>query len=186
MDPNSTTADRDVLLVLRAQAGDRQAVDRLLQIYQQPLFRYLLRMLRDHSDAEDALQATLIQAAKKLRWLRDPSLFRSWSFRIASRIAYRSIKLRQRKPEQTNSEIMDDFASQELDGADRSELIEQIPDWLDSVSAKGREALILHYLEGFTTEQVAEILGVPLGTAKSRISYSLASIRKQVTLDKKG
>ena len=70
----------------------------------------------------------------------------------------------------------------EIDLADTQveDLIGQIPEWLERLTPKGREAVMLHYLEGFTTEDVAEILGVPLGTAKSRISYALACIRKQL------
>lgn len=187
MESKSTSAEsgRMALLVLRAQSGDREAVDRLLEAHQGPLFHYLLKMLRDYSDAEDALQGTLLQAARKLRWLRDPTLFRSWSFRIASRTAYRIMKRRTRKQEVTNLELMDEFPHHEPDDAVMDKWIERIPQWLDSLTDKCREAMILHYLEGFTAEQVAEILGIPVGTAKSRISYSLACIRKQVP-NKKG
>lgn len=186
MERKTTAAERRMaLLVLRAQSGDREAMDRVLEAHQKPLFRYLVRMLRDHEDAEDALQATLLQVAKKLRWLREPTLFRSWAFRIASRIAFRTIKARQRNQERTNLQLMDEFPHHETDEADKNELIEKIPDWLDSLTEKGREAMILHYLEGFTAEQVAEILDIPVGTVKSRVSYSLACIRKQVS-NKKG
>ena len=85
---------RLTLLVLRAQAGDREALDRLLEAHQGELFGYLAKMLRDHSDAEDAVQQTFMQAVKKLRWLREPEYFRPWVFRIASRIAFRMIKQR--------------------------------------------------------------------------------------------
>ena len=186
MKRKTTPAERRItLLVLRAQSGDREAMDRLLEVHQESLFRYLLRMLRDHADAEDALQNTLLQAAKKLKWLRDPRVFRSWSFRIASRIAYRTIKLKRRMQERTNLQLMDEFPHGDVGEKDKDELMGNIPYWLDSLTEKGREVLILHYLEEFTTEQVAEILDIPVGTAKSRISYSLACIRKQIS-NKKG
>ena len=147
MERKSTSADRRMtLLVLRAQAGDREAVDRVLQIHQDSLFRYLLKMLRDHSDAEDSLQKTLLQMAKKLRWLRNPALLRAWAFRIASRVAYRTIKKRTRQRELTNLAMIDEFPHAETDRHNANELTERIPEWLDSLTPKGREVLILHQL----------------------------------------
>lgn len=175
---------RLTLLVLRAQSGDREAMDRLLKTCQGELFGFLVKMLRDHSDAEDALQATLLQVTKKLRWLREPDYFRSWVFRIASRFAYRIIKQRKRKKEFSNAEFIDGASNQEVDGSDKAILIDSIPKWLDRLTPNGREAVILHYIEGFTSQEVAEILGIPLGTAKSRISYSLNCIRKQIGQEK--
>lgn len=179
-----STKKRLTLLVLRAKAGDREAVDRLLEAHQSELFGYLKKMLRDHSDAEDVLQQTMMQAVKKLRWLREPEYFRPWVFRIASRIAFRIIKQRQRTKEFSNAPFIDGAADLEFGDSETTDLTQQIPEWLERLTPKGREAVILHYLEGFTTEEVAEILNIPLGTAKSRISYSLACIRKHVTHQK--
>lgn len=137
-------------------------------------------MLRNHSDAEDALQQTLMQAVKKLRWLREPEYFRPWVFRIASRIAFRIIKQRQRTKEFSNAPFIDASTDVEFEESESVDLTERIPEWLERLTPKGREAVILHYLKGFTTEEVAGILNIPTGTAKSRISYSLACIRKNI------
>lgn len=172
---------RTTMLVLRAQAGDRDAADRLLETIQGELFGYLLKMLNDRADAEDVLQASLLQAVKKLKWLREPEHFRAWIFRIASRQGFRIIKRRQKRVEFSNVEFLDAVAPAEITEPEHQDLIQRIPEWLERLTPNGREALMLHYLMGFTTAQVADILGIPLGTAKSRISYSLACIRKHVT-----
>lgn len=168
---------RLTLLVLRAQSGDRSAMDQLLAAYQSEVFSYLERMLGNHSDAEDALQMTLLQAIKKLRWLREPSSFRPWVYRIASRYAYRVIASRQRDREHSNADQLE-AVEDTIDQNELAELIEQIPQWLEKLTAKGREVMILHYLEGFTAEQVADILNIPLGTVRSRVSHALSRIRK--------
>ncbi len=175
---------RLALLVLRAQASDREAVDRLLEIHQGEVFGYLTKMLGNHSDAEDALQATLLQAVNKIRWLREPAYFRSWVFRIASRKAFQIIEQQKRRREISNAEFIDVVPQKEVDDSEQLDLIELIPEWLDRLTPVGREAITLHYLNGFTTEQVADILDIPLGTAKSRISYSLSCIRKQINIKK--
>ena len=159
-------------------------MDRLLELHQSELYGYLMKMLHDRSDAEDTMQASLLQAVRKLKWLREPAFFRSWIFRIASRNAFRVIKQRQRRKEFSNAEFIDTAPQQGVDDSDQMDLVGRIPDWLERLTPKGREAIILHYLEGFTTEEVANILDIPIGTAKSRISYSLACIRKQININK--
>ncbi|TWU58552.1 ECF RNA polymerase sigma factor SigH [Rubripirellula tenax] len=171
---------RLTLLVLRAQAGDRDAADSLLRVHQDELFGYLMKTLGDRSDAEDVLQTTLLQVVRKIRWLREPLRFRSWMFCIASRQVYRITKLQRQKHEFSNSDIFEEVSETELGDSQHQDLIMQIPKWLDRLTPNGREVIYLHYLEGFTSEEVADILGIPLGTVKSRISYSLACIRKQI------
>ena len=171
------------LLVLRAQAGDRDALDQLLERYQGELFAYLKKMLHDHADAEDALQMTLLQAAKKLRWLQNPKVFRAWIYRIASRTAYRLIA-RRRRSREIMDERVQDIPEVHLEPRYDEDLVAMIPEWLDRLTLKCREAVILHYLRGFTTERVAEILDIPLGTARSRISYALATIRRQLPYER--
>jgi len=169
------------LLVLRAQSGDRMAIDRLLSEHQHDLFGFLTNMLHNHADAEDALQVTLLQVVRKLKWLKNPASFRPWLYQIASRTAWRNMKTQGKHNQLNASAQLEQLAAapQELP-PEEDHLIQQIPQWLERLSMKGREAVILHYLKGFTTEQVAEILDIPLGTAKSRISYSLTCIRKWI------
>ena len=175
---------RTILLVLRAQAGDREAMDRLLETCQSELLGYLSKMLRNRADAEDVLQTTLMQAIKKIKWLQEPALFRPWVFRIASRNSFRIIKQTRRRNEVSNAEFIDVVPQPEIEQLAHQDLIEQIPAWLEKLTPKGREAVILHYRKGFTSQDVAGILGIPLATAKSRISYSLACIRKQINNNK--
>lgn len=177
---NKSSKTRLKLLVLRAQSGDRYAMDSLLESCQSEIFGYLLKMLRNRTDAEDVLQATLMQSVKKLKWLRTPECFRSWIFRIASHHAFRVIKRRQKSRERTNTLFIDETIHAESETVCDEGLIEQIPHWLERLTTRGREAIILHYLEGFTSEEVADILNIPLGTVKSRVSYALTCIRKQI------
>jgi len=82
----------DTLLVLRAQQGDRAALDAALQSIQRPLFGYIARLVaRSGVAAEDVLQETLLRIARNLRWLKEARYFRTWAFRIASREAFRAL-----------------------------------------------------------------------------------------------
>ena len=173
--------NRTIFLVLRAQSGDRAALDDLLRSCQDSLYRYLLRLLSNAADAEDALQTTLLQVCRKLGWLRDPALFRPWAYRIASRTAYRMLKRRGAGRAEWLSEHVHQLAAdRNAVDLDDLELRQRIPDMLKTLSPSSREVLVLHYLEEFTIPQVASILGIPVGTAKSRLSYGLQCLRRTI------
>jgi len=168
--------------VLLAQSGDREALDGLLLWVQDPLFRYLRGLLRDRARAQDVLQEALFRICLKLRWLRDPELFRPWAYRIATREAFRSLRRERRWSDSLldaqELEAIPDPAPEQLP----SEL-ERLPELVADVSPACRAALLLHYLDGLTFPEIAEVLGVAVGTVKSRIAYGLAALRRSLRQD---
>jgi RNA polymerase sigma-70 factor, ECF subfamily len=90
----------EYLLVLRAQTGDREALDRLFQRVQVPLLRHLTLITRNPDDAEDVAQQVFLLVHRKLTWLRDPALFRAWLFRIAARQAIGHVTRRRARGEE--------------------------------------------------------------------------------------
>src|SRR5580698_6136389 len=89
--PKEPPASDQTLLVLLAQAGDRAALEQLLRNTHAPLRRYITR-LAGTDLADDILQETALQIFRKLPFLREPAVFRPWTFRIASRIAFSQLK----------------------------------------------------------------------------------------------
>src|SRR5687767_5135353 len=83
------TARDEACLVLLAQAGDRDALGELLERVQPRLRGYLRFVTRDEARADDVLQDTFVIAVRKLQFLRDPAVFRTWLYRIATREAHR-------------------------------------------------------------------------------------------------
>ena len=83
--------------VLKAQAGDSEALDRLLRAVQAPLLRFISRVVRDPAAADDVLQDTLLIVTSKLRWLERPEAFRPWAYRIAARTALKALAREQRR-----------------------------------------------------------------------------------------
>jgi RNA polymerase sigma factor (sigma-70 family) len=81
-----------ITLVLLAQSGDRGALNQLLGDLQDGLYGYLVRLVGDKHLAEDILQDVFVLIWRKLRWLRDPEVFRPWAYRIASREAFRRLR----------------------------------------------------------------------------------------------
>ncbi|MGA2249874.1 RNA polymerase sigma factor [Terracidiphilus sp.] len=169
------------LLVLLAQSGDRAALEQLLHDVYTPLRRYIIR-LAGVTLADDILQETSIQIFRKLPFLREPAIFRPWSFRIASRIAFSHLKRSRRW------QPLDDVPPEQLISLDPSpgELPDEVfVNLLDRVTPASRAVLLLHYQHGLSLEECAAILDIPVGTIKSRLHYGVASLRKHLTPERK-
>ena len=169
------------LLVLLAQAGDKAALEQLLHNIYPTLRRYITR-LADADLADDILQETSIQIFRKLQFLREPAVFRPWSFRIASRIAFSHLKRARRW------QPIDDAAPEQLTALNPSpgEPSDQaFLTLLDRVSPASRAVLLLHYQHDLSLEESAAILGIPLGTAKSRLHYGVTTLRKHLISERK-
>jgi RNA polymerase sigma-70 factor, ECF subfamily len=169
------------LLVLLAQRGDREALERLLRECHGPLRRYITR-LAGAELADDILQETSLQIFRKLPFLREPAVFRPWTLRIASRIAFSHIK-RARRWEPLEA------APPEVPVPPHSSLGEPPDDaffaLLERVSPASRAVLLLHYQHDLSLEESAAILEIPIGTAKSRLHYGVATLRKHLTAERK-
>jgi RNA polymerase sigma-70 factor, ECF subfamily len=97
-------AGRESWLVLRAQSGDREALDELLKSVQGPLYGYVFSLVRERPLAEDILQEVFFRVYRKLGWLREPELFRAWAYRIATREAFRHLRRERRRAERFEDE----------------------------------------------------------------------------------
>ncbi len=163
-------------LVLKAQAGDREALDALLTRMQGPLFRYLRAVLGDATLAEDVLQEVLFTIYRKLDWLRDPALFEPWAFRIASRAAFRKLK----KTRRLHEEPLPPDLPAEVVPDEHEPLLEALPAHIDALSPASRAVLTLHYTQSMTLSDIAEVLGISIGTVKSRLAYGLRCLRAAI------
>jgi RNA polymerase sigma-70 factor, ECF subfamily len=169
------------LLVLLAQSGDRAALEELLREAYGPLRRYITR-LAGSALADDILQETSLQIFRKLPFLREPAVFRAWTFRIASRIAFSHLKRARRW------QPLDDAPSEYLTTFDPS--FGEPPDeafltLVDHVSPASRAVLLLRYQHDLSLEETAAILEIPIGTAKSRLHYGVTTLRKYLTSERK-
>ena len=169
------------LLVLLAQAGDRAALEQLLHDAYAPLRRYITHLV-GAALADDILQETSLQIFRKLAFLREPAVFRPWTFRIASRIAFSHLKRARRW------QPLDDAPPESLTTLNTN--LGEPPDeafftLLDQVSPASRAVLLLRYQHDLTLEESAAILEIPLGTAKSRLHYGVTTLRKLLIAQRK-
>jgi RNA polymerase sigma-70 factor (ECF subfamily) len=157
--------DRD--LVAKARKGDVEAYNLLVSRWEKRVFNYLLRLVSNREDALDLSQEAFLKAYQSLPKLDDPGRFSAWLFRIAHNEAFSM--LRRRKPE---GELPPEKGgmSRELLPIELSLAVETA---LGRLSHEQREAVLLKVYQGFKFDEMAEILGCPVSTVKSRLYTAL-------------
>ena len=170
----------DSLLVVRAQAGDDAAFAELVERFS-PRLRYFLRkLLASTHDAEDALQDVWLDVLRALSRLTDPQALVAWLYRIARDRAFARLrKTRLQEPLHDGSAVADVEANDESGFS--PEDAAQIHAALDALPAEQREVLVLRFLEDMSYEQIATIVGVSIGTIRSRLHYGKRAIRNLLT-----
>lgn len=159
--------DRD--LIAKARKGQVEAYNLLISRWDKRIFNYLFRLVKDREDAMDLSQDVFLKAYQNLAKLEDPSRFGPWLYRIAHNEAYSL--LRKNRPETEMVEEWVDFApSRRMLPVETSLAIERA---MSRLTAEQREAVVLKIYEGFKFEEMAEVLGCPVSTIKSRLYTAL-------------
>jgi RNA polymerase sigma-70 factor (ECF subfamily) len=177
---DEAASQRESWWVLQAQSGSHEALNELFRSVQEPLFRYLLSLVKDRHLAEDILQEVFMRIYRKLRWLREPQAFRAWSYQIASREAFRYLQREKRWTDQVRDEatLLAVPAGDDAKGEFPRELIESLPQLVQELSPASRAVVVLFYLHGLSLAETATVLEIPVGTAKSRLAYGLRTLRQ--------
>jgi RNA polymerase sigma-70 factor, ECF subfamily len=165
-------------LVVRAQRGDREAFSELAFLMGDRLLAVAQRILRDVDLAEDAAQQAIISIWRELPKLRDPDRFEGWSYRILQNACRTEIRRGQRPVPTELRRVAGTStgADPALSLADRDELERAFR----RLAVEHRTVLVMQHYLGLTLEQVAERLGIPIGTARSRSHYAKRSLRAAI------
>lgn len=170
-------------LIRGAQAGERQALVRLVELYQGPVYSVALAVMRDPVDAADMTQETFVRVLRAIGSFRsEPQAFSSWVHRMTVNICLDALRRKQHSPlalENPNNNDRDGAPAFEPASVDRWEQ----PEWraesdesaaevraaLAELPQQQRMALMLHYFEDRRYEEIAAAMGLPLNTVKSHI-----------------
>jgi RNA polymerase sigma-70 factor (ECF subfamily) len=167
-------------LVERAQRGDREAFTSLAFELSDRLFAVAHRILRDFDSAGDALQVTLLRIWRDLPGLRDPSLIEAWSYRVLVRACHDLLRKQQRQAPALHLLTADGAEPDPaISVADR----EQLDRAFRRLPAEQRAVIVLQYYRDLSLPQIAEIVGVPLGTVRSRLHYAKRALRSAIEAD---
>jgi RNA polymerase sigma-70 factor (ECF subfamily) len=161
-------------LVTRASAGDVDAFGALVSALEPSLRGYIARMVGARPIVDDILQETFLRLWRGLAWLRDPALFRPWSFRIATRETQRALgRELKREALRADASALEGVTTDFTDPAVRLDIEACLP----QLTPQARIVLVAHYFEGLTLEEIASATRAPLGTVKSRLASGLAQLR---------
>jgi len=164
------------LLVVRCKRGHEQAFEELVAHWEERLFYYVRRLVKTEDDAWDILQNTWMEAFKRIRSLKDPQSLPTWLYRIARNTAYSHLRVTYREQMYLN-ESGNASEVEPNDEAFPFEDAESVHHGLDQISLIHKEALTLFLLADLSMDQMAEVLGIPLGTVKSRLYHAKRAFR---------
>ena len=165
------------LLVVRSQRGDRDALGELIQLWQQRLFYYIQKLVETEEDAWDVLQECWFKLHRDLFKLRQPSCFAAWIYRIAHNTAMSHLRTEFAKSvisEEEENPSLDDRNCEAFQLAEA----QRVHYGLCKLSLTHREVLTLHFLEDLSIQDIAEVVGVPPGTVKSRLFHAKRLLRE--------
>lgn len=169
-------------LVVRAQAGDVDAFALLVHGTADRLRSVAYRILRDGDSADDATQRALIAAWDHLGDLRDPDRWAAWTYRLVVNAAYREA----RRERSQHAAVRFIRMTPEMEEDDPETALAQ-RDELDrafrELSPEHRAVLVLHHYAGLTKAEVADILGIPVGTVGSRLNHAARRLRAALEQD---
>ncbi len=180
----------DEQLVACYRKGDRNAFDQLVARYARPIYHFIYGYVRDSGQAEDSTQDTFVKAWKYVGRFDEQKRFKTWLFGIAKNTALDALKKKTTIPfsqfEDDETEFQfgesivdpDAFLEDVLEKKENERYVSEI---LDSLSPPYRSTLFLHYMEGLTFREIADILNEPLDTIKSRHRRALLLLKKRLS-----
>jgi RNA polymerase sigma-70 factor (ECF subfamily) len=171
----------DTDLVVRAQKGDEGAFASLAVAAGDRLHAVAHRILRDIDLAEDATQQALLNVWRDLPQLRDPARFDAWSYRLLVRACYAEARRTRRWA--PNLRLLPADEPMAADGTSSVIDRDQLERGFRRLSIDHRAVVVLHHYLDLPLEEVAEALGVPIGTVRSRLHYAMRGLRAALEAD---
>jgi RNA polymerase sigma-70 factor (ECF subfamily) len=173
-------SETEQLPVREARAGEPRAWEALLGRYRLPLYAYVFELLHHEQTALDIVQETFINAARHIGSLRQDSKFGSWLFNIAHQKCAQH--WRKQRPEEIPLDGgEEDYAALEpgpMELLIRKEQEEEFMRILKALAPPHRAVILLHFVEGFSLEEIAGITGAQIGTVKSRLHYGRKAFKQ--------
>jgi RNA polymerase sigma-70 factor, ECF subfamily len=170
----------DEAVVRRAQKGEQEAFETIVDASIDRLFALATLMTRDRSLAEDAVQDALIRAWRDLPRLREPARISAWLARLTVNATYdllrRQRRIREIHPLRDDSAISADQAPAAIDRALLASAYGRLP-------PEQRAVVVLHYYLGLSLDEAATTLSIPPGTARSRLHAGLSAMRRWIGTD---
>lgn len=178
----------DEELIARFQQGDNYAFDLLVKRYKDPLMNFVFRFVGEKEEAEDIVQETFLRLYKNKHYYREIAKFSTWIYTIAGNLAKTELRRRRRRKLLSISSFMTSEKDYDIPDEDSNPERETntvvtdkiIQKAIDKLSPKFKQVIILRDIQGFSYEEIAEIVGIPLGTVKSRVNRARLKLQEDL------
>ena len=191
--PPASVSDEE--LVARARGKDFAAFEQLLDRYEDKIFRLAYRFVRNETEAKEILQDTFLSIWRKLDTFKGDAQFGSWLYRVAANTALMRLRSQRRHPEISTEELpvgyLDNYGQLPSVGENWSrrpddelqseELRRHIQTAVDALPELYRTVFLLRDVEGLSTEETGEILGISVPTVKTRLHRARIALRDAIT-----
>jgi RNA polymerase sigma-70 factor, ECF subfamily len=180
LDQDDARNDRE--LVYAARVGDERAFDVLFYRYRDGIYRLSLAITKDPQAAEEIVVDTFARAYRALARLEPDDTLRPWLYRVAINESYdRRPRGASQAPLETAAELAISEETSPAAAAERAEDRRVVLAAIDLLDQKHRAVVVLHYLDELPLGEIAEIVGSPVGTVKSRLFYALRTLRSHLS-----
>jgi RNA polymerase sigma-70 factor (ECF subfamily) len=186
--PEESPVEPDGVLIERFRRGESEAFDAIVARYRRDIYRIAFRMAGTHDDADDIAQETFLRAYRALPSFRGDSALRTWLYRIALNLAInatRSVASRRAGERALAEEEKHASAgherSVEPDGDRRlvaRERADRVREAVRSLPPKQRQVVVLRMYEELQFNEIAELVGSPIGTVKANFFHAMNNLRK--------
>lgn len=169
-------------LVEEALSGNRHSLARLLYDNYEMVFKYLIKFTLNKSLAEDLVQETMIRAIEKIRLFDEgKAKFSTWLIAIAQNLYLDSIRKKKREQKHIEEEVRPEDLYEVVN--EHNEDWDRVLDALARMPDESRVPLVLKHYYGYSLEEIAGVMSIPLGTVKSRIHNAIKFVRKELEPD---
>ena len=192
--PSGSHGMRDEILIQRIRGGETELFQELIHPYLRAVFSLVRSVVTDHADAEDTVQEAVLRALSNLAQLRSGHAFRAWLFQIAINEAR---MLRRRNARRLSFKSVDEAMD-----SGRGLQLESLAEWhdipssrlereewrailrraLEDLPCRRREVFVLRDIEGLSTQEIAEILGISASAVRARLHRARLQLRAKLSL----
>ena len=165
-------------VVFRCRSGDREAFEKLFELYQPKLKYYVRRMNGAGCDTDDILQEIWLTVIRKIHKLKNTGSFTIWIYRIARNQVYDRFRRNKQTVELPQEEHLPQYIDD--DPVFSAEDADRLHKALNNLNPYHREVLTLSFIEQLPYQDIAEVIGCNIGTVRSRIYYAKKSLRKEM------
>ncbi len=175
-------------LISRAARGDAAAFNELLGMHEKRMYAVCLRMCANHEDAQDCLQEAMLRIYRSISGFKGQSTFSTWIYRVTMNTCLDELRKKKNKPSTSLDSLLDtgwspsdDYDTPEhraIEGERKTAIQNAIADLPEDM----RSAVVLRDIEGFSYDEISGMLGINVGTIKSRISRGREKLREKIRM----